>query len=115
MDSLYYPYYRRDYRDNYKSMSNVVRAHLFVSGRVQGVFFRAGAQAKAREFGVTGWARNLLDGRVELIAEGEKEKVEQFVNWCTEGTPLAKVQQCEVGFLEHKGEFDDFSIREFGF
>ena len=91
------------------------RAHIFVSGRVQGVFFRAGAQKKARELGVTGWAHNLADGRVELLAEGETEKLEQFVAWCKEGTPLAKVDHCDVQFEEYKNEFPDFSIREFGF
>ena len=53
---------------------NNTRAHIFVSGRVQGVFFRAGAQTRAKKIGVYGFARNLPDARVEIIAEGEKEK-----------------------------------------
>ena len=86
-----------------------------MTGRVQGVFFRAGAQKRARELGLTGWAHNLIDGRVELVAEGEKGAVEQFVQWCYEGTPLAKVEGVDVQEEEYVGEFEDFSIHEFGF
>ncbi len=88
---------------------------MFVSGRVQGVFFRAGAKKRADDLGVTGWAHNLVDGKVELVAEGEKEKVEQFVEWCKEGTPMAKVEHCDVQLEKYKSAFDDFTIREFGF
>lgn len=96
-------------------MEENVRAHMLVSGRVQGVFFRRRAQEKARELGLTGWAHNLIDGAVELACEGEKQKVEQFVEWCKEGPPLAKVEKCEVAHEPYKGEFSDFEIREFGF
>lgn len=92
-----------------------MRAHIVVSGRVQGVLYRSGARQKARELGITGWAHNLIDGRVELMAEGEKEKVEEFVDWCKQGSPLAKVQDVEVAYEDYKGEFPDFSIRDFGF
>lgn len=91
------------------------RAHIFVSGRVQGVLYRSGARQKARELGITGWAHNLIDGRVELMAEGEKEKVEQFAEWCGQGPPLAKVDGEEVTYETYKGEFKDFDVREFGF
>ncbi|HCM36608.1 MAG TPA: acylphosphatase [Candidatus Wildermuthbacteria bacterium] len=92
-----------------------MRVHLFVYGRVQGVFFRAGAQKRARKLGLTGWAHNLIDGRVELVAEGEKGAAEQFVQWCREGTPLAKVDRVDVRQEKCTGEFEDFSIHEFGF
>jgi len=91
------------------------RAHIFISGRVQGVFFRAGAQKKAHELGVTGWTDNLADGRVKCVVEGEKEKVEQFAEWCKEGTTFAKVEHCDVQFEDYKGEFSDFEVREVGF
>ena len=91
------------------------RAHIVVSGRVQGVFFRAGALQKARELGVTGWIHNTIDGKVESICEGEKELVDQFVQWCREGTQFASVESCEATYGEYQGEFDDFEIREFGF
>lgn len=91
-------------------MTKNMRVHIVVSGRVQGVFFRAGAQQQARELGLGGWARNLVDGRVEFVCEGEKDAVEQFVEWCKQGPPGAKVAQCDVAYEETKGGFDDFSI-----
>ncbi|HEX9722215.1 MAG TPA: acylphosphatase [Candidatus Paceibacterota bacterium] len=96
-------------------MEEKARVHIFVSGRVQGVFYRKGAQKEAQELGVTGWAHNLADGRVELVAEGKAEKVRQFTEWCKQGTPLAKVDHCDAQFEEYTGDFADFSIREFGF
>jgi len=62
-----------------------VRVHIVISGSVQGVLYRRGAQDTARELGLTGWARNASDGKVEIVAEGEKEKIEQFLSWCREG------------------------------
>jgi len=91
------------------------RVHILVSGRVQGVFFRVGAQQKARELELTGWVHNTIDGKVEGVCEGEKEHVEQFVEWCKEGTQPAKVESCEVTQEKYKGEFQEFEIREFGF
>ncbi len=90
------------------------RVHLVVSGRVQGVFYRRFAQAEARELGLTGWAQNIGYGRVEIVCEGEKEKVEQFVEWCKQGPPLAKIENVEVEYGEYQGKCNDFEIREFG-
>ena len=92
-----------------------MRAHIIVSGRVQGVLYRKYAQTKARELGITGWAHNLVDGRVEIMCEGEKESIEEFVEWCKKGPPLARVEGMEVEREEYRGEFREFSIREFGF
>ncbi len=88
-----------------------VRAHIFVSGRVQGVFFRDGTQRQAKKLAIKGWVRNLSDGRVEAVFEGEKDKVEQIVNWAKKGPILAKVDDLEVEWQEYKEEFDDFEIR----
>jgi acylphosphatase len=63
----------------------------FVSGRVQGVFYRATCVRKAQELGLTGFARNLPDGRVEVLACGDAPAVEAFVNWLWEGSPASKV------------------------
>jgi len=63
----------------------------FVSGRVQGVFYRATCVRKAQELGITGFARNLPDGRVEVLACGEAPRVEAFVKWLWEGSPASKV------------------------
>ena len=96
-------------------MADTIRAHILVAGRVQGVFYRKGAQKKAQELGLTGWAHNTVDGNVEIVCEGEKDIVEEFVAWCKQGTSFAKVKDCTVEFQKHTGEFDDFFIREFGF
>jgi len=73
-----------------------VRAHVFVSGKVQEVWFRANTRATARALGVTGWVRNLTDGRVEAAFEGEPDQVEQIVAWCRQGPELARVDHLEV-------------------
>lgn len=78
-----------------------VRAH--VSGRVQGVFFRDSARQKARELGVAGWAENLPDGRVELVAEGPPEAVRALVDWAREGPEFASVSEVEVYDEEPEG------------
>ena len=74
----------------------MVRRHLWVRGKVQGVWYRGKCMDRARELGVAGWARNLPDGRVEVVAEGEMEAVDQLVEWCRHGPPLARVLQVEV-------------------
>jgi len=96
-------------------MGEKIRAHLLISGMVQGVFFRKNAQREARAIGLIGWARNLIDGKVEIVCEGEKEKVEQFVEWCRQGPPLAKVENVEIEYRPYQGEWKDFEAREFGF
>ena len=90
---------------------NQARARIFISGRVQGVFFRAGAQSKAKKFGVSGFARNLEDGRVEIVAEGEKENVSKLINWLRKGSLFAKVEKVEVEWEEYRGEFGGFEIK----
>jgi len=87
------------------------RAHVFISGLVQGVFFRAETQTRARRLGVTGWVRNLWDGRVEAVFEGEEEAVERMVSWCHRGPPGARVENVEVTYEDYTGEYDTFSIR----
>ena len=92
-------------------MSQKARAHIFVSGRVQGVFFRQNARKKARELGISGWVKNLPDGRVEAVFEGPKEKVEEMIKWARQGSIIARVDEVEVFWEEHKGEFNDFAIK----
>ncbi len=88
-----------------------VRAHILVSGRVQGVLFRDGIKRKAKNLGLAGWVRNLQSGQVEAVFEGEKDKVEQIINWARRGPILAKVEELEVDWQECKGEFSDFEIK----
>lgn len=87
-----------------------VRAHVFISGRVQGVFFRSETRRKARRYNVTGWVRNLFDGRVEAVFEGEKENVEKLIEFCKRGPPGARVTKTEVFLEAYTGEFGDFRI-----
>ena len=89
----------------------IVRAHLLISGRVQGVFFRAHMKEEAEKLGVTGWVKNLPDGRVEAIIEGEEEKVKQLIEWAHHGPPAAKVEKVEVEWEEPKHEYKEFKIR----
>jgi len=88
-----------------------VRAHVYVSGRVQGVFFRSETQDEALRRNVTGWVRNLPDGRVEAVFEGEKEAVEKLIEFCKRGPPGARVTKVEVAWEPYTGEFKDFKIR----
>ena len=81
-----------------------VRAHVWVSGRVQGVFFRQQTARIARELGVAGWVRNLPDGRVEAVLEGRRPAVEQLVEWTATGPPHALVEHRQVEWEEPQGE-----------
>ncbi len=87
------------------------RVHVFISGRVQGVFFRAYTQEEARRLGLRGWVRNLPDGRVEAIFEGEEKAIEEMIRWCHKGSPGARVTGVEVIEEPYTGEFSDFRIR----
>lgn len=84
--------------------------HYLVSGRVQGVFFRAHTQALARRLGLTGWVRNLPDGRVELVACGEAERLAQLEAWLWQGPPHARVEGVIAADAESQ-DFSDFVVR----
>ena len=87
------------------------KVHVCVSGRVQGVFFRAETQNKAVSLNLTGWVRNIPDGRVEAVFEGEKERVDTMIEWCRQGPPYASVINVEVIEKPYTKEFEDFRIR----
>ena len=87
------------------------RLHLWISGRVQGVFFRGAAADEARTLAITGWARNLVDGRVEIVAEGRRRALNALMAWAHDGPPAARVTQVEVEWGEFRGEFSDFRVR----
>ena len=89
----------------------LVRAHVIVSGRVQGVFFRSETQDEAHRKSIDGWVRNLSDGRVEAVFEGEKDRVDALVEFCRMGPPGAKVARTDVVWENYTGEFKTFSIR----
>ncbi|MCW4021403.1 MAG: acylphosphatase [Candidatus Bathyarchaeota archaeon] len=88
-----------------------VQAHVFVSGFVQGVFFRYETRRQAFQRGVTGWVRNLSDGRVEAVFEGERKDVEAMVAFCRRGPSGAVVRGVEVAWEKPTGEFGGFQIR----
>lgn len=88
-----------------------VRAHVFISGFVQGVFFRSNTKKMADMLGLKGWVRNLPDGRVEAVFEGEKPAVDEIIKWCHKGPPGAEVEKVEVIWEDYTGEFKDFKIR----
>jgi acylphosphatase len=89
------------------------RVHVFVRGRVQGVFFRDHTRRWAVSLGLKGWVRNLEDGRVEVLAEGEKGSLEDLVGRISLGPPAAMVENAEVAWESFRGEFDDFRITRF--
>ncbi|MEM2394095.1 MAG: acylphosphatase [Candidatus Bathyarchaeia archaeon] len=88
-----------------------VRAHVLVSGRVQGVFFRAETRREAKKRGVKGWVRNTLDGKVEAVFEGEEDAVKELIEFCKLGPPGARVTKIDVKWETYTGEFRDFEIR----
>ena len=86
------------------------RAHVFISGRVQGVYYRATTREQAGERGVDGWVRNLDDGRVEAVFEGPEAAVEAMVEWCHEGSSRARVEDVEVEYEDPEG-LEGFEVR----
>ncbi|MFP4625397.1 MAG: acylphosphatase [Natronomonas sp.] len=91
-------------------MTDLVCAHVFVLGTVQGVYYRATTRETAREIGVDGWVRNLDDGRVEAVFEGDRASVKEMVDFCHEGSPAATVLDVEVDYEEPR-DLDGFEIR----
>lgn len=90
------------------------RIHFFLSGEVQGVFFRDTAETKAYEIGgLTGWICNLPDGRVEAVVEGGLEPLDKFMTWCKKGPDAAKVDKVEMAYEKPTGEFDTFQMKIF--
>ncbi|MGQ9781024.1 MAG: acylphosphatase [Nitrososphaeria archaeon] len=91
-------------------MDGKLRVRVVVSGLVQGVFFRASMRRKAQELGVHGWVRNLRDGRVQALLEGDESSVRRLMKWCEIGPPGAEVRKVEVVYEEYVGEYEDFKI-----
>jgi acylphosphatase len=85
-------------------MSERTRAHVYVTGKVQGVYFRATTRDEAERRDVDGWVRNLDDGRVEAVFEGPEADVEELVEFCHEGSSAARVETVEVTYEDPRGE-----------
>jgi len=86
------------------------RARIWISGRVQGVFYRDHTRRWASSMGLSGWVRNLLDGRVEALVEGEKGKIQSLERRLREGPPLSQVESIQTEWEDYKGELLDFRI-----
>lgn len=91
---------------------NKHRVRVLISGRVHGVYFRAYTQQTARLIGITGEVRNLPDGRVEAIFEGDVDNVKKMLAWCNEGSPMSRVDSVEVLNEIYTGEFANFEITQ---
>ena len=87
-----------------------VRAHVLISGHVQGVFFRAHTRDFARKYGLRGWVKNRPDGRVEAVFEGDEEDVNSIIDWCNDGPPGASVSKVDVTWEDYKDEFNSFEL-----
>ncbi|MBI4565703.1 MAG: acylphosphatase [Planctomycetes bacterium] len=85
-------------------MSERVRARVVVTGRVQGVFYRATCRDEASERKLCGWVRNSPDGRVEAVFEGPRSEVEDMIAWCRKGPPSAMVTEISVAWESPRGE-----------
>ena len=86
------------------------RASILNSGRVQGVLFRDFTQRWASSLGLTGWVKNMVDGRVEVLVEREKDKIDQMIGKLRQGPQMARVDDVELEWQEYKGEYRDFRI-----
>ncbi len=87
------------------------RVHIFASGRVQGVYYRQTMIKVASDLEVTGWVKNLKDGRVEAVIEGDEDVVDTLVEWCKKGPGFANVKQLKKIEEEYTGEFDKFRVK----
>lgn len=87
------------------------RAHVYVTGNVQGVFFRDSTHQKAEELGLAGWVQNNPDGRVEAVFEGPSDEVREMVDWCENGPSHADVDDVEVEYEEAEDDAEGFEVR----
>jgi acylphosphatase len=87
-----------------------LRAHVVIEGRVQGVFFRASTRDEARKLGINGWVRNLPNGDVEALFEGDKSNVTRMLAWCYKGPPYAVVYKVNVSYETYVGDQEGFLV-----
>ena len=88
------------------------RLHIFVYGKVQGVFFRYHTKETALRLGLKGYAKNLNDGSVEIVAEGHDKKLNEFLNFCKKGPDSAKVKDVKYSYEDFRDEFENFEIKK---
>ena len=93
------------------SGNNLQKINIKISGDVQGVLYRYSAVEKAQELGLFGWVKNTSNGGVEVVAEGSKNSLDEFIKWCRQGPSFAKVNNIEVYWEKYKGEYATFEIK----
>jgi len=93
------------------SISDMQRVHIIVHGNVQGVFFRSYAKKIAESLGLNGYAKNIPDGTVEVVAEGPEDKLKELIEFCKEGPEAAEVSKVDVKFEKASNEFGGFEVR----
>lgn len=86
------------------------QAHIIISGKVQGVCYRASCMEYAKGLGIKGWVKNLEDGKVEALVQGEKEKINKLIEWCKQGPPAAMVEEVKISWEEANGPFNSFVV-----
>lgn len=91
-------------------MAQKIGMHCYISGKVQGVWYRASAKKRALELNITGWVRNLADGRVEVLCFGEEQAIQQFCEWLQQGPPGAQVTAIEQETVPCLSEMTQFEI-----
>ncbi len=94
-------------------MTDLARVRVLIAGRVQGVAYRYFAEKRANELSLTGWVKNLHDGRVEVVAEGERRQLKEFLGMLKEGPRMARVEDFQATWGEASGEFQDFRVEFF--
>jgi acylphosphatase len=99
------------YRTSLMESTKHVKARVRIEGIVQGVFYRYSTQQKAQALGVNGWVRNLRDGSVECLMEGDRDSVEALIQWCKHGPPGARVENITTHWEEYTGDSEGFSIQ----
>ena len=87
------------------------QAHLIISGKVQGVFYRASCQDMAVKYGLNGWVKNLPSGEVEILVQGDKEQIEKLIEWCKKGPPNADVTDVKIKWQEINEKINGFSVK----
>ena len=87
------------------------RIRVYVTGKVQGVFFRQALKVKAKQNNILGWVKNLDDGRVEILIEGDHKCVESVVEWCNFGPANSRVDNIEIGHEDYSGKFKNFEVK----
>ena len=85
--------------------------HILISGKVQGVWFRANTRQKAEQLNIKGWVRNTSDGKVEAIFEGKQDNIKEMLDWCRQGPPLAKVEDIKIEDKTQSKGYDGFTIK----